>query len=155
MKFSDETCRSDEFTCANKHCIHKRWVCDKDDDCGDGSDEKDCGPVTCSDGTDFACSPTHCISSKWRCDGDFDCPDHSDEIGCKDPPHGKNSHCAEHEFDCGDRITCIHQSWVCDGDKDCSNGADESLERCHNISCRADQFQCGDRSCISGWWHYR
>ncbi|XP_051158653.1 low-density lipoprotein receptor-like isoform X4 [Leptopilina boulardi] len=146
----NETCRTDEFTCANKHCIHKRWVCDKDDDCGDGSDEKDCGPVTCNDGTDFTCSPTHCISSKWRCDGDFDCPDHSDEIGCKDPPHGKNSHCAEHEFDCGDRITCIHQSWVCDGDKDCSNGADESLERCHNISCRADQFQCGDRSCISG-----
>lgn len=80
---SDDTCRSDEFTCANKHCIQQMWVCDNDNDCGDNSDEKGCRAVTCHPETDFACSDYYCITSRWRCDGDYDCPDRSDEIGCK------------------------------------------------------------------------
>lgn len=83
LLLSDDTCRSDEFTCANKHCIQQLWVCDNDNDCGDNSDEKACGPTTCNPGTDFACSENYCITSRWRCDGDYDCPDRSDEIGCK------------------------------------------------------------------------
>ncbi|XP_039304796.1 very low-density lipoprotein receptor isoform X1 [Solenopsis invicta] len=147
----NDTCRSDEFTCANKHCIQQLWVCDNDNDCGDNSDEKGCGAITCHPGTDFACSENYCITSRWRCDGDYDCPDRSDEIGCKEIQNGKkNSHC-DKEFDCDDGVTCIHQTWVCDGEKDCPNGADESPQRCHNVTCRPDQFQCEDRrSCISG-----
>jgi len=80
---SDDTCRSDEFTCANKHCIQQMWVCDNDNDCGDNSDEKGCKPITCHPGTDFTCSEYYCITSRWRCDGDYDCPDRSDEMGCK------------------------------------------------------------------------
>ncbi|RLU19600.1 hypothetical protein DMN91_008157 [Ooceraea biroi] len=149
----NDTCRSDEFTCANKHCIQQMWVCDNDNDCGDNSDEKGCKPITCHPGTDFTCSEYYCITSRWRCDGDYDCPDRSDELGCKDQPNGgKIGHCiANKEFDCDDGITCIHQTWVCDGEKDCPNGADESPQRCHNVTCRPDQFQCEDRrSCISG-----
>ncbi|XP_018046804.1 PREDICTED: very low-density lipoprotein receptor-like isoform X1 [Atta colombica] len=148
----NDTCRSDEFTCANKHCIQQLWVCDNDNDCGDNSDEKGCGPITCHPGTDFACSENYCITSRWRCDGDYDCPDRSDEMGCKDIQNGKKiSHCENKEFDCDDGVTCIHQTWVCDGEKDCPNGADESPQRCHNVTCRPDQFQCEDRrSCISG-----
>ena len=32
-------CPAQTFTCDNTVCIHKKWVCDGDDDCGDGSDE--------------------------------------------------------------------------------------------------------------------
>ncbi|XP_020708838.2 very low-density lipoprotein receptor isoform X3 [Athalia rosae] len=147
----NDTCRADEFTCENKHCIQPRWVCDHDDDCGDNSDEKDCPASTCQPGSDFACSENYCIASRWRCDGDVDCPDGSDEVGCKDRPGRERlNHCAAHEFSCGDHVTCIHQSWVCDGDKDCSDGSDEASSRCGTITCRPDQFQCSDRTCISG-----
>ena len=42
---SVQQCLPQHFACNNTLCIHKVWVCDGDDDCGDGSDEspKLCG----------------------------------------------------------------------------------------------------------------
>lgn len=60
------------------------------------------------------------------------------------------SPCLSTEFECKDHITCIHKSFMCDGDKDCPDGGDEDPIRCKNITCREDQFQCKDRSCIPG-----
>lgn len=39
------------------------------------------------------------------------------------------------------------------GEPDCPNRDDEKMPNCQNITCRADQFQCKDKSCIPGHFH--
>jgi len=41
-------CSSDEFTCDNGNCTLSSYKCDGDNDCGDGSDERHCGPQALS-----------------------------------------------------------------------------------------------------------
>ena len=36
-------CSESEFRCDDQSCIPSRWVCDHTNDCGDNSDERDCG----------------------------------------------------------------------------------------------------------------
>ncbi|KAF7287770.1 hypothetical protein GWI33_003404 [Rhynchophorus ferrugineus] len=147
-KSCNETCRADEFTCKNGKCIQQKWVCDADNDCGDNSDEVDCPAVSCAPETEFQCSERFCVPSKWHCDGEYDCMNGRDEQGC--PPRPHSSVCLPSEHECNDLITCIHKGWLCDGTKDCPDGSDEEPAHCSNITCRADQFQCADRSCIAG-----
>ena len=42
------TCRENEFSCedGSRPCIPESWKCDDDEDCDDGSDEKNCYPAT-------------------------------------------------------------------------------------------------------------
>lgn len=127
-------------------------MCDLDNDCEDGSDEKGCPAVTCAPDTEFQCSESTCIASRWVCDGEYDCLDGKDEQGCAKSATSTPI-CMPKEFECGDGITCIHKEWLCDGTKDCPDGSDESPSNCENTTCRPDQFQCKDRTCIQGHLH--
>uniref|UniRef100_A0A4W5P137 Low density lipoprotein receptor b n=1 Tax=Hucho hucho TaxID=62062 RepID=A0A4W5P137_9TELE len=142
-------CTNDEFRCSNGQCIAVSFVCDKDNDCSDGSDETSCPTATCGPNA-FQCNNTVCVPRLWACDGDTDCADGSDEwpqnCGGRDTKPTTKP-CGPHEFHCGSG-ECIHRSWRCDGGKDCQDNSDET--NCSRPTCQPDEFQCNDGSCIHG-----
>jgi hypothetical protein len=122
------------FTCGSGERLPQFWVCDRDPDCADGSDEADCfqcdsGGVLptearcdanqdCADGSDeagcdaFACDSGEKIPVPYRCDLEADCDDASDEVDCD-------------FFVCEATQEPIFSRWHCDGEEDCLDGSDE------------------------------
>ncbi|XP_077125438.1 SCO-spondin-like [Ranitomeya variabilis] len=141
---SDELCSTasqcglDEFACRlSDRCVPAAWVCDNEDDCGDGSDEI-CS-LTCAP-QEHRCANGQCIPLAHRCDGRADCVDHSDEWGCPAPA------CADSEFRCSNG-RCIPLFHVCDGDLDCGF-ADDSDESGCTSGCSSAHFHCSLRKCV-------
>ncbi|XP_069502497.1 SCO-spondin-like [Ambystoma mexicanum] len=131
-------CHDTEFSCPTTgRCIPGAWVCDNEDDCGDGSDEVcylSCAPH------EYRCSNGQCIPHGYRCDGTADCVDYSDEWACP------ASACTGEEFKCANG-RCIPLDHVCDGDLDCGF-ADESDEAACGSACGAAQFRCAIGRCV-------
>ncbi|XP_052777589.1 membrane frizzled-related protein-like [Mya arenaria] len=92
-------CALNEFKCASGRCIPNRYRCDNDDDCGDDSDEANCGLTTTSSacsGGDFRCGSGTCIPQVWVCDGDDDCD--TDELGCRPATPANQRVCGQTNF---------------------------------------------------------
>ncbi|KAI1284996.1 Low-density lipoprotein receptor-related protein 2 [Halotydeus destructor] len=81
----ENTFCSARLRCSNGKCLRKGDICDGTNDCGDYSDEADCGrPNACRKGVEFQCAHTlKCVPYLQRCDYVDDCGDNSDETGCE------------------------------------------------------------------------
>ena len=77
-KSESRRCHQDFYKCDNSSCVEYNQVCDLVDDCGDMSDELNCGNhMICQD---TATQKRHqFISLSQKCDGIYDCFDLSDE----------------------------------------------------------------------------
>ncbi|XP_042228900.1 sortilin-related receptor-like isoform X2 [Homarus americanus] len=147
-KSAGSTCPPNFFKCKNERCIPSQWQCDKDDDCGDNSDEvgPECGEKSCASPS-WQCNNGRCIVQSWVCDYDDDCGDNSDEEHCH------HEECPDKSFKCRNG-RCIHINWVCDMEDDCRDGSDE--DNCTSTvssQCRATELTCvSDGRCLPNSW---
>ncbi|KAM9383922.1 vitellogenin receptor Yl-like isoform 2-T2 [Pholidichthys leucotaenia] len=136
----DVYCKKDEFSCRSR-CIPMHFICNGEDDCGDGSDEAFCLNCTADF---FSCGPSDtCLPRNKLCDGSADCKDGRDETPEVCPPQTSAS-CAPSEFECRNGH-CIRQTWRCDSSSDCADGSDE--DNCDQDECQINNGGCS-HSCV-------
>ncbi|XP_013089349.2 low-density lipoprotein receptor-related protein 2-like isoform X2 [Biomphalaria glabrata] len=162
----EESCGLKPFYCSDV-CISSELVCDEQEDCPQGEDEREC-PLeennlnvssedelpreqtnltvhkTCRPNQFLCDDKKQCIHNVHLCDGHLDCTDHSDEAHC----NGSNKMCWQDPYavKCDNLSKCISSNLTCDGHAHCLDATDE-----HNncsILCKAlnCEHHCGIRS---------
>ena len=107
------------FRCRNEHCIPNPWLCNRVNDCQDGSDELGCDE--CNKTDNFRCWNGRCIPQSAVCDAYNDCGDGSDETFCRTLRGGW---CTTKQYRCP-TDSCVPLQNVCDGKADCTDNSDE------------------------------
>ncbi|CAF92449.1 unnamed protein product [Tetraodon nigroviridis] len=174
------TCDDSHFRClSDGECIPDVWVCDDEEDCEDGSDERQqCPGRTCTS-NQFSCSNGACVPGEYQCDHTEDCSDGSDErschypvcaqlrcasgacynqtqrcdhiVDCRDGSDEANctQHCSAGLFQCHNGM-CVPRSYICDHDDDCGDRSDEL--NCTYPTCKGNYFTCPSGRCIHQVW---
>lgn len=138
--FPENVCSQDQFRCNNGRCIPKRWQCDQEKDCSDGSDE----------------DANHCrkyflhfllLHFEWlrvkvfyssvEMLFSFYIVNELLNVCLRNSSQSfwcmmkwimisvKKTFCRNNEFLCNNGEQCIPSGWICDRSKDCSDGSDE------------------------------
>nr|XP_045016023.1 SCO-spondin [Jaculus jaculus] len=130
-------CAEGEVPCRESgHCVPHEWLCDNQDDCGDGSDEEGCATPGCKEGQ-VPCHSGHCLPLALLCNGQDDCGDGTDERDCP---------CPTGSLPCADG-RCLPLALLCDGHPDCPDAADE--ESClGQMNCVPGEVPCVDGTCV-------
>lgn len=64
-----ERCKEEQLRCRNGQCVDERKRCDRNDDCGDGTDEENCGPEVSGVASETCGQP---LADPFRFHGDED-----------------------------------------------------------------------------------
>ncbi|KAF0991420.1 hypothetical protein HZS_1702, partial [Henneguya salminicola] len=133
-----KACKSNEHHCENQKCVPMSNRCNRVDDCGDASDEKNC-KITCEIDKLLCDNDSLCVGNSDICDGVNNCQDKKDELNCH-----KVSKCYSNQHRClnGD---CIPVSKYCNGIKDCPDYSDE--ESCQP-GCKYFEARCNNGQCV-------
>ncbi|CAD5120649.1 DgyrCDS9213 [Dimorphilus gyrociliatus] len=127
------SCPHGFFRCVEDDlCINSINICDGQDDCFSGEDERNCSTVQ-----EFHCSSNQKISVQFVCDFVYDCRNKLDEVNCG---NRKQKHCklyiysiasvisdtplCNKENSCDNR-QCIEEKYFCDDEKHCFDDSDE------------------------------
>ncbi len=127
----------------------KRFLCDKENHCGDNSDESInyCAFHRCRL-SEFTCRNSRCIPMPERCDRNNQCGDNSDEYGCIYPTCD-----VQNEFQCKN-FRCLPVAKRCDGYIDCNDGNSTDEIGCPPITCNGTRnIKCPNLNlCIMRNW---
>ncbi|CAF0957368.1 unnamed protein product [Adineta ricciae] len=138
-------CSSLQFQCANGLCVPRSYICDHDNDCGDGSDE----PASCASqyrnctSAEYRCENGRCIPKSATCNGFNDCHDNSDEK----PSLCQTEQCPAGQFQCRNK-QCIPYEVVCNGVRNCTDGSDEPVS-CGVNECASTVLSGCEHGCVN------
>ncbi|XP_055489392.1 LOW QUALITY PROTEIN: SCO-spondin [Leucoraja erinacea] len=149
------SCSHYEFRCGSGECMPRGWLCDRELDCGDGSDEHACN-WTCAVGEVQCAGSSLCIQHRQLRDGIPQCPEwwdeHVDTWGSERLPPCPGS------FLCTDGV-CLDSSRLCDGVADCPLTEDEldcelvvptaPVPGGNETTKTCPMFPCANNNCIT------